>query len=69
VGQFLRDLLQLGALHQQPAPGAEGFATNLSLMVVAEVFVLVWGLVGFGMPIAGVPWLSDWSLFQLAVLA
>ncbi len=84
-----------------------GFATNLSLMIVAELCVLVWGLalallrssrsraiaparwlaigyidlfralpgliviymVGFGIPIAGVPWISDWSLFQLAVLA
>jgi polar amino acid transport system permease protein len=26
-------------------------------------------MIGFGIPIAGVPWLSDWSLFQLAVLA
>jgi polar amino acid transport system permease protein len=26
-------------------------------------------MVGFGMPIAGVPWVSNWSLFQLAVLA
>jgi polar amino acid transport system permease protein len=85
----------------------KGFATNLSLMFVAEACVLVWGLllallrsstssalapvrwltvgyidlfraipgllliymVGFGIPIAQVPWLSHWSLFQLAVLA
>jgi polar amino acid transport system permease protein len=85
----------------------KGFTTNLSLMVLAELCVLVWGLVlallrssrsraaapfrwlaigyidlfralpgliviyvvGFGIPIAGVPWISDWSLFQLAVLA
>jgi polar amino acid transport system permease protein len=84
-----------------------GFMTNLSLMIVAEVCVLVWGMVlalmrlsrsrvlaplrwltiayidlfraipalliiymiGFGIPIAGVPWLSSWSLFQLATLA
>jgi polar amino acid transport system permease protein len=26
-------------------------------------------MVGFGIPISGLPWLSDWSLFQLAVLA
>jgi polar amino acid transport system permease protein len=26
-------------------------------------------MIGFGIPIAGVPWISDWSLFQLAVLA
>jgi polar amino acid transport system permease protein len=26
-------------------------------------------MIGFGIPIAGVPWLSDWSLFQLSVLA
>jgi polar amino acid transport system permease protein len=26
-------------------------------------------MVGFGLPIAGVPWISDWSLFELAVLA
>jgi polar amino acid transport system permease protein len=84
-----------------------GFMTNLSLMIVAELCVLVWGMVlalmrlsrsrvlaplrwltiayidlfraipalliiymiGFGIPIAGVPWLSSWSLFQLATLA
>jgi polar amino acid transport system permease protein len=84
-----------------------GFMTNLSLMIVAEICVLVWGMVlalmrlsrsrvlaplrwltiayidlfraipalliiymiGFGIPIAGVPWLSSWSLFQLATLA
>jgi polar amino acid transport system permease protein len=84
-----------------------GFMTNLSLMIVAEVCVLVWGMVlalmrlsrsrvlaplrwltiayidlfraipgllliymiGFGIPIAQVPWLSSWSLFQLAALA
>jgi polar amino acid transport system permease protein len=85
----------------------EGFKTNLSLMFVAEAFVLVWGLVlallrlgrgrlaaplrwltiayidlfraipglvliymiGFGIPISGVPFFSDWSQFSLAVLA
>jgi polar amino acid transport system permease protein len=85
----------------------KGFRVNLALMVVAEVFVLAWGLalalargsstrvlaplrwaaiayidlfrgipalvvvylVGFGIPIAGVPWVGDWSLFQLAALA
>ncbi len=85
----------------------KGFTTNLSLMIVAEVCVLGWGLalallrssrsrasaparwlaigyidlfralpgliviymVGFGIPIAGVPVLSNWSLYQLAVLA
>jgi polar amino acid transport system permease protein len=26
-------------------------------------------MIGFGIPIAGVPWLSSWSLFQLATLA
>ena len=26
-------------------------------------------MIGFGIPIAGVPWIGDWSLFQLAVLA
>jgi polar amino acid transport system permease protein len=26
-------------------------------------------MVGFGVPIAGIPWVGDWSLFQLAVLA
>jgi polar amino acid transport system permease protein len=84
-----------------------GFLTNLSLMIVAEACVLVWGMVlaltrlsrsrvlaplrwltigyidlfraipgllliymiGFGIPIAQVPWLSSWSLFQLAALA
>jgi polar amino acid transport system permease protein len=85
----------------------EGFKTNLSLMFVAEAFVLVWGMVlallrlgrgpltrplrwltigyidlfraipglvliymvGFGIPISGVPVLSDWSQYSLAVLA
>ncbi|HYZ97701.1 MAG TPA: amino acid ABC transporter permease [Acidimicrobiales bacterium] len=84
-----------------------GFRINLTLMVVSEIFVLVWAmvlalargastrvlqpvrwvaiayidlfrgipallvvyLVVFGIPIAGVPWVSDWSLFQLAALA
>jgi polar amino acid transport system permease protein len=26
-------------------------------------------MVGFGIPIAGIPWIGDWSLYQLAVLA
>jgi polar amino acid transport system permease protein len=26
-------------------------------------------MIGFGIPIAGVPWIGNWSLFQLAVLA
>jgi polar amino acid transport system permease protein len=26
-------------------------------------------MIGFGIPIAGVPWIGDWSLFQLAALA
>jgi len=26
-------------------------------------------MVGFGIPIAGIPWVGDWSLYQLAVLA
>jgi len=26
-------------------------------------------MIGFGIPIAGVPWVGDWSLFQLAALA
>jgi polar amino acid transport system permease protein len=26
-------------------------------------------MVGFGVPIAGIPWVGDWSLYQLAVLA
>lgn len=85
----------------------KGFTTNLSLMVLAELCVLAWGLalallrstrgratapvrwlavgyidlfratpaliviyvVGFGIPIAGVPWVGEWSLFQLALLA
>ena len=85
----------------------DGFRTNIALMVVAELCVLVWGLVlalgrgltgrwarpirwltiayidvfralpglvviymvGFGLPIAQVPVVGDWSLFRLAVLA
>ena len=31
--------------------------------------LLVIYMVGFGIPIAQVPWLSNWSLYQLAVLA
>jgi polar amino acid transport system permease protein len=26
-------------------------------------------MIGFGIPIAGIPWVGDWSLFQLAALA
>jgi polar amino acid transport system permease protein len=26
-------------------------------------------MIGFGIPIAGIPWIGDWSLFQLAALA
>ena len=105
--QFFNTFLNWDRFVESLPQVLKGFATNLSLMVVAEVFVLVWGLVlallrssqgratgpvrwlavgyidlfralpgliviymvGFGMPIAGVPWISDWSLFQLAVLA
>jgi polar amino acid transport system permease protein len=107
VEQFFNTFLNWDRFVESLPQVLKGFATNLSLMVVAEVFVLVWGLVlallrssqgratgpvrwlavgyidlfralpgliviymvGFGMPIAGVPWISDWSLFQLAVLA
>jgi polar amino acid transport system permease protein len=107
VGQFFDTFFSWEHLTNSLPQVLKGFATNLSLMVVAEVCVLVWGLalallrssqgravaparwlavgyidlfralpgliviymVGFGMPIAGVPWVSDWSLFQLAVLA
>lgn len=69
MGQFFETFFSWEHFTNSLPQVLKGFATNLSLMVVAEVFVLVWGLVGFGMPIAGVPWLSDWSLFQLAVLA
>jgi polar amino acid transport system permease protein len=31
--------------------------------------LLIIYMIGFGIPIAGVPWLSTWSLFQLATLA
>jgi polar amino acid transport system permease protein len=107
VEQFFHTFLNWDAFKESLPQVLKGFATNLSLMVVAEVCVLVWGLVlallrssqgraaaparwlavgyidlfralpgliviymvGFGMPIAGVPWVSNWSLFQLAVLA
>jgi polar amino acid transport system permease protein len=105
--QFVNTFLNWGHFSQSLPGVVKGFMTNLSLMVVAELCVLVWGLalallrssrsraiapvrwlaigyidlfralpglivvytVGFGMPIAGVPWISHWSLFQLAVLA
>jgi polar amino acid transport system permease protein len=107
VGQFFDTFFSWEHLTNSLPQVVKGFVTNLSVMVVAEVCVLVWGLVlallrstqgraaaparwlavgyvdlfralpglvviymvGFGMPIAGVPWVSDWSLFQLAVLA
>jgi polar amino acid transport system permease protein len=84
-----------------------GFLVNLEVMVIAEVFVLIWALllalarlsaapvlrplrwvaiayidvfrglpallvvymIVFGFPIAQVPWIGDWSNFQLAILA
>lgn len=105
--QFLNTFLSWEHFTQSLPQVIEGFTTNLSLMFVAELCVLVWGLVlalirsgssralvpvrwltvgyidlfravpglvliymvGFGMPIAQVPWVSDWSQFQLAVLA
>jgi polar amino acid transport system permease protein len=107
VSQFFDTFLNWDRLRESLPLVLRGFTTNLSLMVVAEVCVLVWGLVlalarssqsraaapvrwlaigyvdlfralpgliviymvGFGLPIAGVPWISGWSLFQLAVLA
>jgi polar amino acid transport system permease protein len=107
VEQFLHTFFSWTDFKASIDDVVRGFLTNLSLMFVAEVCVLVWGLVlalvrlsrsralaplrwltigyidlfraipgllliymiGFGIPIAGVPWLSDWSLFQLAVLA
>jgi polar amino acid transport system permease protein len=107
VQQFFDTFLSWDAFKESLPQVLRGFATNLSLMAVAELCVLVWGLVlallrssrsravaparwlaigyidlfralpgliviymvGFGLPIAGVPWISDWSLFQLATLA
>jgi len=107
VGQFFDTFFSWEHLSSSLPQVVKGFITNLSVMVVAEACVLVWGLVlallrstqgraaapvrwlavgyidlfralpglvviymvGFGMPIAGVPWVSNWSLFQLAVLA
>jgi polar amino acid transport system permease protein len=107
LGQFFDTFLNWERLSESLPQVLRGFTTNLSLMMVAEVFALVWGLVlallrssqsraaaparwlatgyvdlfralpgliviymvGFGLPLAGVPWVSDWSLFQLAVLA
>ena len=105
--QFFNTFLNWDRFTESLPQVLKGFTTNLSLMIIAELCVLVWGLVlallrssrsrataparwlaigyidlfralpgliviymvGFGLPIAGVPWLSDWSLFQLAVLA
>jgi polar amino acid transport system permease protein len=105
--QFLKTFFDWAHFTESFPRVLKGFTTNLSLMVLAELCVLVWGLVlallrssrsraiapfrwlaigyidlfralpgliviyvvGFGIPIAGVPWISDWSLFQLAVLA
>jgi polar amino acid transport system permease protein len=107
VEQFIDTLFSWEDFKASIGSVVRGFMTNLSLMIVAEVFVLVWGMVlalmrlsrsrvlgpirwltvayidlfraipgllvvytiGFGIPIAGVPWLSSWSLFQLAALA
>jgi polar amino acid transport system permease protein len=107
VEQFLHTFFSWTDFKASIDDVVRGFMTNLSLMFVAEVCVLVWGLVlalvrlsrsralaplrwltigyidlfraipgllliymiGFGIPIAGVPWIGDWSLFQLAVLA
>ena len=105
--QFIDTFLSWEDFKASISSVVRGFMTNLSLMIVAEVCVLVWGMVlalmrlsrsrvlaplrwltigyidlfraipgllliymiGFGIPIAGVPWLSSWSLFQLAALA
>jgi polar amino acid transport system permease protein len=105
--QFLRTFFDWGHFSESFPQVLKGFTTNLSLMVLAELCVLAWGLalallrssrsralapvrwlavgyidlfralpgliviyvVGFGIPIAGVPWIGDWSLFQLALLA
>ena len=107
MGQFFETFLNWDKFVESLPQVLKGFTTNLSLMIVAEVCVLGWGLalallrssrsrasaparwlaigyidlfralpgliviymVGFGMPIAGVPWISQWSLFELAVLA
>jgi polar amino acid transport system permease protein len=107
VQQFIDTFLSWNAFKESLPQVLRGFTTNLSLMIVAELCVLAWGLVlalvrssrsravapvrwlaigyidlfralpaliviymvGFGLPIAGVPWISDWSLFQLAILA
>jgi polar amino acid transport system permease protein len=107
VEQFLHTFFSWADFKASIDDVVRGFLTNLSLMIVAEVCVLVWGLalalmrlsrsralaplrwltigyidlfraipgllliymIGFGIPIAGVPWLSGWSLFQLAALA
>jgi polar amino acid transport system permease protein len=107
VEQFITTFLSWEHFKESLPSVVRGFATNLSLMFVAEACVLVWGLVlalfrltrsrallpvrwltigyidlfraipglvliymiGFGIPIAGVPWIGDWSQYQLAVLA
>jgi polar amino acid transport system permease protein len=107
VEQFLHTFFSWTDFKASIDDVVRGFTTNLSLMIVAEACVLVWGLVlalmrlsrtralaplrwltigyidlfraipgllliymiGFGIPIAQVPWLSSWSLFQLAALA
>jgi len=107
VEQFLNTFFSWEHFTKSLPQVLKGFTTNLSLMVLAEVCVLAWGLVlallrssrsratapvrwlavgyidlfralpgliviymvGFGIPIAQVPWISDWSLFQLALLA
>jgi polar amino acid transport system permease protein len=40
----------------------------IDLFRAIPALVLIY-MVGFGIPIAGIPWVGDWSLFQLAVLA
>jgi ABC-type amino acid transport system permease subunit len=45
VGQFFETFFSWEHFTNSLPQVLKGFATNLSLMVVAEVFVLVWGLV------------------------
>jgi polar amino acid transport system permease protein len=107
VDQFFQTFFSWQDLKASFPSVLQGFMTNLSVMFVAEAFVLVWGLVlallrlgrgplgaplrwlsiayidlfravpglvliymiGFGIPISGVPFFSDWSQYSLAVLA
>jgi len=57
-----------GARSRAAAPLRWLSVVYIDLFRAIPGIVLIY-MIGFGIPIAGVPWIGDWSLFQLAVLA